>query len=382
MAPISGMAVDLIAPSLPAIASSLNVGAGLAKNVITTYLLGYAIGSFIIGFLTDAYGRRKLLKLSIFSFVLSSLLPVIFPNEFVLLLARVMQGVFLGCQSGVTRAAVSDILSPHELKKMGTLMGAMWGVGPVVGPVLGGYFQHYMGWQAGFVFFAASSFFIFVAVFFVMPETHLQLKPLRLKTVKADLLEILHHRAFMGLVIIMGLTYALIITFNTLGPFLIQEELGYSAVFYGRYALILGLVFLAATIICRRLIENVAGEKLVARGVGVFIALSALALSLSYVFPVNIYFIAFASAVVFFMAGFIFPLSMGLGIGNFQHIAGTASSVMFLLNILITTSVAFVTSFFHITTAITLVWVYMALQLLVLIVYLMMVRGRLEKHHG
>src|SRR3990167_6442270 len=75
--PIIGMTVDLVAPSLPAIASSLTISATLAKNVITFYLLGYAFGNFFIGFLTDAWGRQKLIRISVLGFSLVSLLPII-----------------------------------------------------------------------------------------------------------------------------------------------------------------------------------------------------------------------------------------------------------------------------------------------------------------
>lgn len=55
--PIIGMAVDLIAPSLPAIASGLQIPDQIAKDVISIYLFGYALGNFCTGFLTDALGR-------------------------------------------------------------------------------------------------------------------------------------------------------------------------------------------------------------------------------------------------------------------------------------------------------------------------------------
>lgn len=377
MGPVSGMAVDLIAPSLPAIARSLNVSPGLAKSVITIYLVGYAIGSFIIGFLTDAYGRKHLLRTSIFGFVLVSLFPVLIPDEHVLLTARMLQGLFLGCQSGISRATISDVLSPIELKKIGVIMGTMWGLGPVIGPVLGGYLQHYFNWQAGFLFFAIVSFVVFAAIFIVMPETHLTPKPLKLKTALADMSEIIQHRAFVGLILMMGFVYALLIIFNTLGPFLIQNILGYSVIYYGRFALVLGVVYLLSTVICRWLLEKHEGEKLVESVSYLFAILLIISMVMSCFFSKNIYFVVIVSALAFFMAGFTFPLSMGLGIGMFQHIAGTASSVMFLFNVSITALVSFVCSFYHIDSAIPLVGIYLALQLLIVIVYCLMVRGRL-----
>lgn len=380
LGPISGMAVDLIAPSLPGIARSLDISQSMAKNVITTYLLGYAIGSFFAGFLTDAYGRKMLLRVSIFGFVLSSLLPVFFPDEQVVLIARALQGVFIAGQSAVCRATMADILTPSELNKMGTMLGTMWGLGPILGPVLGGYFQHYLGWQAGFVFLAIMSFVLFIAVMIVMPETHLNPRPLRLKTAQSDMREILRSRAFMGLVVIMGLAYSLLIIFNTLGPFLIQKKLGFSASYYGKFALALGCVFLISTMVCRGLLKKYSILQLIYVGLYMFLALTLVAVGFAYFFPVNIYFIGIASSIVFFMTGFVFPMAMGLGIGMFRHTAGTASSVMFLFNVLITTLVAFISSFYHIDSAIPLIWAYIIVQIAIVIIYWLTVHGRLEEH--
>lgn len=107
--------VDLISPALPAIADNLNVSIDLVKELISIYLLGYALGNFFTGFLTDAFGRKKLLLLGLIGFVLISLLPVIFPTISVLLLARLLQGLTIGMISVTVRATFSDILTPEKL---------------------------------------------------------------------------------------------------------------------------------------------------------------------------------------------------------------------------------------------------------------------------
>ena len=87
LSPIIDMAVDLVAPSLPAIAAGLHVSPSLAKGVISIYLLGYALGNFFTGFLTDSLGRQKLLRIGLLGFFLASLTPVVFPSMQSLLIA-------------------------------------------------------------------------------------------------------------------------------------------------------------------------------------------------------------------------------------------------------------------------------------------------------
>lgn len=374
--PIMGMAIDLVAPSLPAISSSLQVSAQVAKNVISMYLLGYALGNFFAGFLSDAWGRQKILRVNLLAFVVASLLPVIFPRIEILLMARLLQGITLGAVAVVSRAICSDILEPAKLLRLGPLLGAMWGLGPIVGPIIGGYLQYYFNWQAGFIFFAIIASLASIAVWLIIPETHLQRQPLQILTIKNNFREILSHRFFMGLVFIMGLAYALIIGFNTLGPFLIQRQLHYSPVFFGHIAFGLGWCFLIATFICRHLLKTYTAEVIYFWIISLFTTVSILGLILSYFFSSSIILITLVSALMFFAAGFIFPLSMGKGLSLFRHIAGSASATMYLINILITSLVAFLISFIQIRSAVSLMWIYVGLLSVCSLLYWRMLRKK------
>ncbi len=376
--PIIGMAVDLIAPSLPAIANHLNVSSEIAKAVIAIYLSGYALGNFFTGFLTDAWGRQKLLRLSLFSFIIVSILPIIFPHITVLLLARFLQGIMLGAVAVLARAIFSDILPAEKLVRLGTLMGTMWGLGPVLGPIIGGYLQYYLNWQAGFGFFSLAGVSALIAVYFIVPETHLTQHPLNFKTIKNNFLEVIRHRVFMGIVILMGLVYSLIIIFNTAGPFLIQTEMHYSPLFFGRLALVLGLFFLAATFASRYLLKKYQVKQLYFTVINLFFVIILLGVMMSYLFANSIILVSIFSAFMFFTCGMIFPMSMGKNLSLFRHIAGTAAATMYLINMLITSLTGFVMSFINVHNAISLMWTYFILMLLCVIVYRVIVSPKLE----
>src|SRR3989338_2096289 len=78
--PLVGMGVDLLAPSLPAISSSLHISSSISKSLIAIYLLAYAIGNFCSGVSSDALGRKPLLIGGFLVFVTASILPIIFAN--------------------------------------------------------------------------------------------------------------------------------------------------------------------------------------------------------------------------------------------------------------------------------------------------------------
>ncbi|TNF66745.1 MAG: MFS transporter [Gammaproteobacteria bacterium] len=376
--PVVGMAVDLVAPSLPAISQSLNLSDALVKGVISLYLLGYALGNFFIGFLTDAIGRQKLLRISMFAFAIFSLLPVLWPDVTVLLISRLAQGLAVGAVAVLIRAIFSDSLEPERLVKLGPVMGAMWGLGPVIGPVIGGYLQFYFNWQAGFVFFLLVAIMFFIAIFMTVPETIAKKQTLSLKQMKSSLKEVLGHDLFMALVISMGITYAMIITFQTLGPFLIQNVFGHSAAYFGKIALIMGAVFLPSTFLCRYLLKHFQVKILFLSTVHIIAIVLVTLLLINLFFPNSYAILLIASVLVFFVCGFIFPLSMGKGMSLFRHISGAAAAVMYLVNVLITSLVSFVESFINADVVIEVVVIYSALMLLLVITYWWKIHKNLE----
>ncbi|OGT53588.1 MAG: hypothetical protein A3F17_00145 [Gammaproteobacteria bacterium RIFCSPHIGHO2_12_FULL_41_15] len=359
--PIIGMTVDLIAPSLPAIARGLQVSNHAAKNAISIYLLGYALGNFFTGFLADAWGRQKLMRINLAGFVLVSLLPIVSPRIETLLLSRLLQGITIGAVAVTARATFSDILEPQQLIRLGTLIGTMWGLGPVIGPILGGYLQTYFGWKAGFYFFALISLIGFIATYFIVPETHFNRHPLRIKTIKKNLTEIFKHPLFMALVILMGLAYSLLIVFNTMGPFLIQSVLHYSPLVFGHFALSLGLLFLLSTFVCRYLLKRYEVNKLFFVVINSALLITIILFGITLFFKNNMIVIAVSSGVMFFTCGCLFPTSMGKGISLFRHIAGTASATMYLINILITSLLSLLVSFINVQNFISLISVYFSL---------------------
>lgn len=367
--PIIGMVIDLVAPSLPGIALSLHVSNALAKMVISVYLVTYACGNFFTGFLTDAYGRQKLLRLNLLAFVIVSALPVVFPNIEMLLISRALQGFTIGAVSVISRAIFADVLPPEKLVRLGTLIGTMWGIGPVIGPVIGGYLQAYFGWRAGFAFFTFLGVLSALATVWVVPETHFKRQCLCLITIRKNLKEVLSHRLFMGTVIVMGLAYSLLIAFNTAGPFLIQDRLHRSPIFFGHLALVLGIVFLASTFFSRFLLKRASVAVLLPKIIASSTLFALLMIFAAYFFPQNIVFVGLVTAVMYFTCSLIFPLSMGRGISLFRHIAGTATAVMYFINILITSVTAFALGFFKMNSAVSLMWVFGILLCLTSVVY-------------
>lgn len=372
--PLVGMGIDLISPSLPAISTYLKASTNFSKNLITLYLLGYALGNFIIGVLSDALGRRKLMLVGFLLFMIISLLPIFVAKVPILLLVRFCQGFTISAFAVIGRAVLSDVLPKEKLMRFATLIATMWGIGPIIGPLIGGYLQFYFDWQACFYFFALMGFLGLLAMIFVIPETHFQRQPLQYQQLKNNFIIILTHRLFFGIVTLMGLAYSLLIVFNSLGPFLTQNSLGYSSIYFGHMALFLGLTYLSGTFICRQLLPRLPLQAIFFYSILFFTIIAAISVGVAFLNPKSIWVIILSSLFMFLGTGIIYPAALGKGLSLFSHLAGSGSAVMNLITILITSLTAFTVSFFNDDNAIPLILTYFVLMVLATAIYFLFIK--------
>lgn len=326
--PLVGMAIDLISPSLPAMSNSLHISNSFVKNLISFYLIGFAFGNFFIGFLCDAWGRRYLLLIGLAGFTVASLVAPLFPQPLILLLARFLQGLFVAALAVISRGVMADIVPHEKLVHTGAALATMWGIGPIIGPLIGGYLQVYFGWKACFYFFALYSFAGFTALFFMLPETHVNRQALSVNQIVTNLRTLLSSKLFIGIIMIMGSSYALLIAFNTLGPFFIQSVLGKSPIFFGHAALVIGCIYLVTTIVCRRLLKQITPEKLFSFVAPISLSLIILATILAYFNQFNLVLLLVTTCCMFSTCGFIYPAGLGRILSLFRPIAGSAAAMM------------------------------------------------------
>lgn len=125
--------------ALPHIKTALNFTDAGLQWVVTGYAL--ALGSLLLlgGRLGDIFGRRRLFTIGIGVFALASLLGGLAPNAFLLLAARVLQGVGAAMAQPAALALINTTFPPGKPRNraMG-VYAAMSGVGAAIGLILGG----------------------------------------------------------------------------------------------------------------------------------------------------------------------------------------------------------------------------------------------------
>ena len=116
-----------------------------ARNILLGFLIAaYPIAQFfsapVLGRLSDKYGRKKILIISLigtfFSYILFAL-GIVFSNIYLLFLSRVLDGI-TGGNISVATSAISDLSDKKTKMKNFGLIGMAVGLGFILGPFIGG----------------------------------------------------------------------------------------------------------------------------------------------------------------------------------------------------------------------------------------------------
>lgn len=167
--------LGIILPVLPGLIIELTSGASVTDAaVVGGYLVFvYATMQFlfspILGNLSDRWGRRPILLLSLVGLSLDYLIMAWAPTLVWLFVGRVLSGI-CGAAMGTATAYVADITPREKRSQRFGLIGAAFGLGFIVGPVIGGELGEF-GPRAPFYLAAVLAASNVVFGFFVLPES-------------------------------------------------------------------------------------------------------------------------------------------------------------------------------------------------------------------
>ncbi len=171
---IDVMGLGLIIPVMPGLIMKLK---GIPVNDASVYgnwlLLAYAVTQFVfsplIGNLSDRFGRRPVLLMSLFGFGIDYLFLALAPTYSWLFVGRIIAGI-TGASFTTATAYIADVSTPETRAKNFGIIGAAFGLGFVVGPALGGLLAG-LGLKAPFYAAAILCFINCIYGFFVLPES-------------------------------------------------------------------------------------------------------------------------------------------------------------------------------------------------------------------
>ncbi|MBX0289342.1 TCR/Tet family MFS transporter [Hymenobacter sp. HSC-4F20] len=166
--------IGIIVPVVPALIRHLTGGSvSEAARVGGWLVFAFAVMQFlfspVLGNLSDRFGRRPVLLLSLLGFGLDYLLVAFAPNIGWLFAGRLIAGV-MGASFTTASAYIADISAPEERAQNFGMVGAAFGLGFILGPLVGGVLGKY-GHQVPFLAAAGLTLLNVLYGYFVLPES-------------------------------------------------------------------------------------------------------------------------------------------------------------------------------------------------------------------
>ncbi len=277
---LDAIGIGLMFPVMPNLIESLT-GLSLGQAALWggTLSASFAVMQFLcgpaLGALSDRYGRRPILLISLFVMGLDYIVMAVAPTIWLLLIARIISGITAATYSTAT-AFIADITPPEDRGRRFGLIGAGFGVGFVLGPLIGGLLAA-IDLHAPFYAAAALAFANLAFGYFVLPETVTDATRRPFALARANPLRALQNASrlpgirrtllcYLILSIAMGV-YAAIWSFFG------QEAFGWSSTMVGVSLAIYGISFAAGqALLVGPLIRRFGEHKAALIGMGVNIA--------------------------------------------------------------------------------------------------------------
>ena len=167
---IDVLGYSLILPLLPYYAETFGASPTLIGLLGTVNAIGKLIAAPTVGRLSDRYGRRPLLLISIAGTVVSFVLLGAAQSLLVLFISRILDGV-VGGNISLARAYITDITDEENRARGLGIIGAAFGIGFVIGPVMGGILSGIGGYDFPAYVAAGLALFNLIAVALWLPES-------------------------------------------------------------------------------------------------------------------------------------------------------------------------------------------------------------------
>ena len=232
---LASFSIDTYLPAFPAIAQSLRVKPETVQQTLTVYMAAFAVAMLFYGTLSDTYGRRWVILVSLVGFIAGAAGAAFATSIGSLLFFRAVQGTFSGAGGVVGRAVVRDLYPGHEGERLMAYVSAVFGVAPAVAPILGGWLAVNFGWRSIFYFLTAISFLVFVSCCVSLPETlpRRERTPLHLGNILRQYVRVGWHAPFLLQSMAGGLIFCGIMIFVSAAPDFVINVLHLPATAFG-----------------------------------------------------------------------------------------------------------------------------------------------------
>ena len=217
------MIIDMYLPALPEAQHQFRSSTSEIQLTLSFAMIGLALGQFLFGPLSDAYGRKRMGLIILCIFFLATLSGVFASNLILFLCIRFIQGFTAGGIIVIAKAFAGDRYEGDLLAKFLASLMVVNGIVTIIMPLLGGLSLTLGSSRIVFIILTFISLFVLLGVATMMPKTHKsEHKSLNFKDILLDfgsLMKTTIHYSDVAT----GLTYVMLFSFSSASPFITQK---------------------------------------------------------------------------------------------------------------------------------------------------------------
>src|SRR6476469_7301475 len=169
---LNPLAMDMMLPALPNIGAAFAIpNANHLQLVLSTFLIGFGAGQFVMGPLSDRFGRRPVLLGGMAVYAVASVLAVAAPSFETLLLARALQGLGTSATRVIATSIVRDCYAGRRMASVMSLAMMIFIAVPVIAPSFGQAVLLLTQWRGIFIALMVYGTVTLIWSAWRMPET-------------------------------------------------------------------------------------------------------------------------------------------------------------------------------------------------------------------
>jgi DHA1 family bicyclomycin/chloramphenicol resistance-like MFS transporter len=347
---LSPFATDTFLSAMPTMAKDFNVGINKIEFTITFYFIGFALGQFFGGPLSDSYGRKTLASIGLIIYGISAFSIPFSKNIEMVWVLRIVQAIGGGFASVTNMAFVRDWFHGKQFAKLVSVITMVMMLAPLVAPFIGGALMTNNQWGNIFYFMAAVALIILIILLVIMPESRKK-EELTYSLTRKQLIGkyklIFSSKSTSFLVFAIGFSISAMFAFITTASFIYLDffQIESSSFFILFASGVMANILI--TIINTLLIKYFQIEKLLRTGLYLQF-LAALSLLIATLIPSPPFALVFISLVLIVGSlGLVFSNGSAIVINSFPQIGGAANAVVGVVRFTISSIVCSLISLFH-----------------------------------
>ncbi|MCY4302407.1 MAG: multidrug effflux MFS transporter [Aestuariivita sp.] len=326
--------IDAMLPAFPNIGAELSPQSpNRAQLILTSFILGMGLGTFVTGPLSDAFGRKPVIIIGAICYIGSSAAAYFSTSLDAILFFRMLQGISAAAPRVVSLAIVRDLYSGREMAQVISLAMMVFTVFPAFAPLIGVGLIAISGWRSIFLAFIVFAMVSTIWMWIRQPET-LRLadrRPFEIRLLLHAVREMFAHPTVRLSIFVqsicLGILFSMLASVQPIYDITFDKAESFPY-WFGAVAIIAG----SGSLINAAIVINIGMRRIVTWSLLCQIILSAIVILVSISesgqnsahFPLFL----FWQIYVFFMAGTTMGNLNSIAMEPMGHIAGMAASII------------------------------------------------------